>query len=202
MGWIRFRCGCGRGLKADESLSGRPARCPDCAAVLPIPHRDRARHCPHCGERIDPPPRARRKCPRCREWVAVVGGMLMRPGDAAAYREGRNACARASRLLLPVILVGPPGKRHVIRQPAKFMPAEPPDDLPYGDGPHCVIEIDGDSHTLGAGTGPETFGRMIRSMREGRFSGFTDQSDHAERAARRAAFRAKYGLPPREPGAH
>jgi hypothetical protein len=37
---IQFACRCGRSFRADESMSGKLARCPKCRAVLNIPRLD------------------------------------------------------------------------------------------------------------------------------------------------------------------
>lgn len=173
MDFIRFRCACGRRLKAAPSLSGREAKCPDCGAASVIPDRDSDRDCPHCGEPIDPPPRARRKCPRCREWISVTTRGLMRPEDAKRYYKHRGVCLAASRLLLPTVMVGPPGKRHTLREVTAFMPAGPPDVVPYSGAVDPVIEIDGGVYMPGVSIGGGSLAAILRAIAAGKFSGFT-----------------------------
>jgi hypothetical protein len=40
--------------------------------------------CPSCGKPFGPRPRRRRKCPHCREWVAVRGDRLLTDAQAQA----------------------------------------------------------------------------------------------------------------------
>lgn len=60
---IRVKCGgCGRGVKAPDSMAGKAAKCPGCGAVLMIPATtkppvqsdapDPTKLCPFCGESI------------------------------------------------------------------------------------------------------------------------------------------------------
>ncbi|MBE3071013.1 MAG: hypothetical protein IMZ66_12330, partial [Planctomycetes bacterium] len=37
---IRFYCACGKRLKVDDALAGRPVQCPDCGAAARAPQAD------------------------------------------------------------------------------------------------------------------------------------------------------------------
>ena len=59
--------------------------------------------CPSCGKAVEPRPTRRRKCPSCREWIAVRGDKLLsdaqakalavRPPDPAPQADSKEAAA-------------------------------------------------------------------------------------------------------------
>lgn len=166
---IEVVCQCGTRFRVPDERAGLKGRCFACGSIVAVPvPRDPARDCPFCGYHIDPPPRARRKCPGCREWINVTKRGLMTPADARRQRAWEVQCRVASEKLLPCLIIGPPGKVHVLRPLTEFMPPEPPDHL-LPD--FSNIEIDGGTWTMGPGFTSKGQSMLEASIRAGTWKG-------------------------------
>lgn len=116
-----------------------------------------------------------------------------------AYRSGRATVPVAAE---PAALPAP-APAFVVQPVPRYVPKFPERAVAKNPRQVSQIEINGDVHVLGAAVGGRVTAASIRrAIAGGRYAGFTDQSDHAARAARRAAFRAKFGVgkPPESGG--
>lgn len=168
---------CGKRLSASLDQAGRRGRCPFCrtANLMPVVKRipPPSADCPSCGMTIEPKPKFRRKCPHCREWLMIRQDRLVKPDEAKRMDELKVRLMLASRLLLPSITVGPPGRRFHFREITEWMPATPPDDCPYSGAESVDVSIDGGYMTYSA----DSLRRDVASARAGMWTGWRQKRE-------------------------